>query len=91
MVYTNTRELITDLDANNSCIGPKKELLSKGTAMDDIHSQSSVDERTKGSQTKQRKLRDCDQQYDVRDTDGLICPPLALKVRTCAPRHSLLC
>lgn len=79
MVYTNTRELITDLDANNSCIGPKKELLSKGTAMDDIHSQSSVDERTKGSQTKQRKLRDCDQQYDVRDTDGLICPPLALK------------
>ncbi|EFO65560.1 Hypothetical protein GLP15_1809 [Giardia lamblia P15] len=79
IVCTNTRGLITDLDASNSCIGLKKELLSKGTAIDDIHSQSSVNERTKGSQTRQRKLRDCDQQYDIRDTDGLICPPLALK------------
>lgn len=79
MFCTNTRGIVTDLDASNSYIGPKKELLSKATAMDDLYDYVSVDERTKGNQTRQRKLRDYDQQYDLQDTVGLICPPLIIR------------
>lgn len=77
IVCTNTRGIITDLDANNSYISTKKEFLSIATMIDNDH--VSIEERTKGSQTRQRKLRDCEQQYDLRDTSGLICPPLSLR------------
>lgn len=79
VLCTNTRGLITDLDASNSYISAKKEFLSKATMMDDVYDRVTVEERTKGSQTRQRKLKDCEQQYDSWDTNGLSCPPLCLR------------